>query len=86
MCVSNDHYRQTTEVRARIREVMYRTNAKPKKIIPINISNVPGKHLEWFLEGVRATIKAYETANEEVTIADNEKKILDALCRRLMQI
>jgi len=45
---------------------MYRSSAKPKKVIKIDTSDIPVKHLEWFIKGVDAAMKAYKELEEAV--------------------
>lgn len=51
---------------------MYRTSAKEKKIINIDVSKVPAKHLEWFIKGVKAAIEAYEDF-DKIEVKTQEK-------------
>ena len=38
----------------------YRNNHKPQNIIPVDISNIHWKHLESFIQGVKAALEAKE--------------------------
>lgn len=37
--------------------MIYRENKKPRRVFYIDVSNVPIKHLEWFLKGVQQALK-----------------------------
>lgn len=43
---------------------MYRSSAKPKKVIKLDASNIPVKYLEWFIKGVDAAMKAHKELEE----------------------
>lgn len=45
---------------------MYRSSAKPKRVIKIDTSNIPAKYLEWFIKGVDAAMKAHKELEEAV--------------------
>lgn len=38
----------------------YRNNHKPQNIIPVDVSTVHPKHLEGFIQGVKAALEAKE--------------------------
>lgn len=60
-------------------EGIYRTNSKPRRIFHINIADIPVKHIEWFMKGVRAGSEAYQnfeaseiTLNELVHLEESQ--------------
>lgn len=56
----------------------YRDNSKPKKVLYIDVSEVPAKHVEWFIKGAEAAIKAVEAADEtNQTHLDRDGESLD---------
>lgn len=55
----------------------YRYTAKPKKVIYIDVSEVPAKHVEWFMKGAQAAMKAVEEAEEKQELETEDKEELE---------
>lgn len=43
----------------------YRIAEKSKKVLYIDVSEVPAEHLDWFMKGAQAAVKAVESAETE---------------------
>ena len=53
----------------------YRIAEKSKKVLYIDISEVPAEHVEWFIKGAEAAIKAVEAADETNLVQPTDKSL-----------